>query len=195
MYPYPISAGEVVTLDLTGLDATEGVRICWGPLNSAGDPTPRPALVVQAYWATSPTSGDIRMFQKNYDPTAAPRDGMSWANQTNGDCNTGTFLRYFVTIRFNNTGIGRETMLFSPVATAVPLFMRVRMVYNNSVAYRIAFAPAGGATQLPLQAGSVEASGVSGDSVQRLKAVVPNYDIPGVFDGAIFSGTGLSKAP
>jgi hypothetical protein len=50
-----------------------------------------------------------------------------------------------------------------------------------------------GAALLPLQAGSIESVGTSGDSVQRIKAIVPNYDFPGIFDAAIFSGTSLTK--
>ncbi len=182
--PFEMQDGDVATLDLTGFPNTAGVAICWGkaPLVET------PALSVMLYYRISAT-GEIRVKGKGYDPLAR---GTGWFNVSpsgiTDDCGTGIDYVYRNAIRFNDTSSPRHYNIAGE--GGVPLFMRVRLVFNKATAYPVGFQSLG-AANFPLQAGAVESMGTAGDTVQRIKAVVPDYDMPGIFDNAIFSGSSL----
>lgn len=186
--PYLMEGGDVATLDLKTFSGTN-IQLCWGKAGSFLNTNP-PTMVLTVVYRNG--SGEIMQQSRSFDsitgfdPVTSRRPTGFYSPATNTDCGTTTNYAFGRTIVFtNNNNYNMD------LAGMQLMYARARMLYTYGTPQPMAFA-VGGDT-LPLQAGKVEATGVSGDSVQRIKAVVPNHDMPGIFDAAIFSGTSLTK--
>lgn len=185
--PGRLKEGDVVTLNLEGSGAAQ-VSVCWGT-GSAND-LKRPGIIVSLYYKQG---SDYMMQERVY--YRSPPLGSGWfsvlpAGGGPWDCDTDTDHTFIRQIVLNSNLNGNIN------AQGAPLFMRVRMMYGRdasdiSLEQPVAFEINTGT--LPLQAGSVESVGSAGDSVQKIKAVAEDWDMPGVFDAAIFSGVSLVK--
>jgi hypothetical protein len=184
--PYPLADGDVGTLDLTGFSADDGIQICWG---TATETAVIPAMVATIYYINN-TTGEVKMKSRGFDESG--RFGWRNVTATSNTCGSTHAFRYAVTLRFNASGVPHIDIKNDVPGGGSPLFARVKLVMNGATAFPVGFVALGG-SNFPLQAGQVESVGTSGDTVQKIKAVVPDYDMPAMFDNAIFSGSSLVK--
>lgn len=198
--PYFLSAGEVATIDMpSGATDYNGVRLCWG---NGGV---QPKLEVAVYYCqrengsqtcTPPNiTGQYYVRRKAYNPGS----GAAYENFVNtsgpNDCGiSGANFDYHVSIRFDTNDSAQNILLPDLGSTGNRVFfLRVRMLGNGANAQPLAGQILGSGVNFPAQAGVVESIGTSGDSVQKIKATVITWDLPSVFDAAIFSGTDIVK--
>ena len=190
--PSNLIDGDVATVELPADSSSyAGIRICWGsqtsPLN------PEPAIEVAIYYQDNSVVPPVVYARgKAYDPSGTRANFVSPGGGPN-TCGTSPSYQYDsnVQILFVDD-IGRNIKI---PAGATTLFMRVRLIANGVVnppsqplAVQIV-----GAAVFPFQGGVVESVGRSGESVQRVKATVRQYDLPPVFDNALFSGGAIIK--
>lgn len=188
--PFPLSDGDVGTLDFVGPPSYTGtgVTVCWGKSDVPYPTAETPAMVATIYYQVG---SEVRVKSRGYDPLQPGTVRVSGWRPASGasTCGLQTNFSHTKQIRFNVNGADD---LFIDGGT--PLFLRTRLVYNRTVAHPVGFTSSGGAS-FPLQGGSVESVGSAGDAVQRIRASVPEFDLPSAFDGAVFSGTSLTKIP
>ncbi len=197
--PYLLVAGDVATIDMpSGSTSYSGVRVCWG---SGGI---QPKLDVAIFYCQRTVAGEVcdmpnvtgQYFtrRKGYDPDSS---GATYPNFTNvsgpNNCGTGTTYNYSVGINFNNDN-GQNIQLPALGASGNRIFfLRVRMLGNGSNLQPLAAQLMGAGVTFPTQAGIVESVGTSGDTVQKIRATVTVWDLPPIFDGAVFSGADIVK--
>jgi hypothetical protein len=130
---------------------------------------------------------NTQVSRRLFDPETrgrSPAYDADYENATGGtnDCGTGTpdfpFSVNLMLNAFPGVGAGGYT----------PYFLRVRLLYPTNAAEPLAFL---GTANFPLQAGTIESLGQSGDAVQKIRAKVTVYDLPPMFDEAVFSGGSL----
>ena len=184
--PYTLADGEVATLDLTGYTGN-GVRVCWGDNSMTLPNNEKPAMIASIYYQA--TDGTFQIKSRGYDPLSPVRYPEWRGVGGSGACGVPDItFAYSKLILFNGATFGLN------ISSGTPLFMRVRLVYNKNNSLPVAFNANGGASAaFPLQVGTVESIGTAGDSVQKIRAEVPDYDFPSVFDVAVYSGNGLAK--
>ncbi len=197
--PYLLIAGDTATIDMPGVGENySGVRVCWGN-------TGQPKIEVAFYYCqrtsaqscNPPITGQYLVKRKGYDPAAsAAYTGFLDVNGTSA-CGTGVSFNHTVAIGFGNdsgNNIDLPSLSNNNSGRNRVFFMRIKMLGNGSVPQPLAIQLTGaGGTGLPRQAGIVESTGTSGESVQKIRATVTNLDLPPMFDSAVFSGTSIVK--
>lgn len=191
--PYPLAAGDVMTVALSSYTplytpyAGRTLGICWND----GSTSDQPAIEVILYFIHN---GSIAVGRAGYD--AAVRGGFTAPDSITGHykgyCN-GFNMNYIKEVCLGNSGGCANNLGF--VDGDSPLFMRIRILYNNSGAQYLVVDPQGSGPvkSLPKQGNDVVSTGVSGDAAQRVHAVQPNPDLPFMFDAALFSGGDLTQ--
>ena len=165
--PFKLEEGEVATVGLTGYSST-GVKVCWG--KGGGQ---QPAVEVILYYTVS---GQTKLGRGGYDSASPTRSGFLSAGA--GGCGT---LNYDFSRDVLWSDLGME-------AFGMPQIFRIRPIYNGQAVNLAVLAMGSGS--LPAQATDVVSTGQSGTSAQRLHATVANWDVPAMFDSALFSGGG-----
>lgn len=166
--PFRMEDGEVATVYLNGYTGNQ-FKVCWGKGGNQD-----PAVEVTLYYSVS---GITNVGKAGFDPL----DQYGFAGATNGGC-TGLSYDYSADIVL--------TVLGMP-AGGTPLFARVRLYRTNSPVQMGVVAAAG--ANFPTQATDVVSVGQSGGTTQKLHAALLNWDLPIMFDAAIFSGGSLTK--
>jgi hypothetical protein len=181
-----IGDGEVRTVELPGGPmAFSNMRLCWGRIDAATDPR----IEVTVYYQYG---SDVYAKGKAYDPRTPARDGFVGASSAANACGTGTSYPYNVYLSSFNNDTGPRLAI--PLSDVTTLFVRIRMISGGNGPQPLAVQLGGGnGANFPFQGGVVESVGRSGESVQKVKATVYQYDLPSVFDNALFSGGGIVK--
>jgi type II secretory pathway pseudopilin PulG len=187
-----MESGDVVTINMATYTGNH-VVICWGTGTYTGRSN-FPVMMVTAYYKDAANNYLYKTAFFDPDATPSPTDtelvitGSYKPGGPGATCGTSPAISYTYD---KNVGFGNNQELNLNNGTLI--FLRLRLLGGYGGAVPVAI-QSGGDT-FDAQAGMVEATGVAGESVQRIRAVIPNYDAPGVFDAAIFSGTGLYKIP
>lgn len=167
--PFLVDQGEAVTVDLTGYTGDE-IRVCW-----VKNDTQQPAVEAVLFYSDT---GETIVGRAGYDAASPVRSSFTAADA--GGC--------------GSLGYGySKNLLFSDLGmiSGTPLVLRVRPVYNEN-AVKLAFVAPAGST-IPVQAVDVVSTGQSGATVQKLHATITNWDLPAMFDMALFSGGEITQ--
>jgi hypothetical protein len=187
--PYALVEGDVATIDLP--DNTHNwswIKVCWGSDDVNGNnPAFIPKIEVEMYYEDATHKVYVR--KNGYDSAGSYSGFISSGVGTNDTCGTATTYNYSKQINLQNDTNGNMNLHLVPNKA---IFMRVRMLGNGSVTQKVAAQLAAGTT-FPPQGGIVESVGVAGNTSQKVRATVSYWDLPAVFDSAIFSGSSLTK--
>jgi hypothetical protein len=190
--PYPLMAGDVATVDLPETGYT-GVEICWCKSDATCPAAVQPKIEAEFFYRLN---GAQYMKQKPFYGGAAGNYYNFTAASNSSNCGMpSNNFRYSVNINFNTDDSGQNVRMQAPGLTTLFNFVRVRMLGNGNTDVNLAIQLLGGSSGVvfPEQSAIVESVGTSGDTVQKIRAEVMRYDLPGVFDAAIFSGGSLIK--
>lgn len=199
--PDVIKAGDSVSVflaahDASGnliLDGTGGynktqVHMCWGNADVTADEMQWPALGVTLHYYDSAAS-DYGMVVKTYDPNGDRRGNNGFANPGNSGslpCTDRTYP-FWVRAASLTSGLGMPS-------GAVPLYLKLRMFYNGSSGHFASVWASGAGTQnFPNQGKSIISLGREGQTARKLSVFQRYYELPPIFEGALFSGTSLNK--
>ena len=180
--PFQLVEGQVATVDLKNFTKPNidkmKIRLCWG---TSGSSTPQTVLEATLYYVIS---GNTKIGRLIYDPTGTLTSSEptgSFIGQLNL-CPPG--FKYSKVPDWGNfgSGIDEGTQL---------LMMRLKLYGNGTNAEPIAIKAPG--ADFGRQGETYISVGSAGTSTQKVRAVQLNYDIPTIFDNAVFSGTSISK--
>jgi hypothetical protein len=186
--PYTLVEGDVATVDLPA-GRIPWLKVCWGN----GSPAFIPKVEVEFFYEDAAHQVYVR--RNGYDPnSSSPYAGFYTSNISLDNCGTGNSYNYSFQINLGSDSNGSINLNLIPNKA---IFMRVRMLGNHdatmqTVPQMVAVQMPGGYT-FPPQGGIVESVGVAGATSQKVKATVSYWDLPAMFDSAIFSGTSLVK--
>jgi len=178
--PYQLVEGQVATVDLTNYDKPSAasekdkIRFCWGTSASGNGP----ALEVSLYYAIS---GEDKIGKAIFDPVNRIPSSVSGPWPT-ASCPSG--FKYSVKVPMSEFGVANVDLVQFKM-------MRLRPLFNGATATPLAVITNGG--DFGRQGDDYTSVGSAGTSTQKIRGVELNYDLPGVFDNAVFSGTSLSK--
>ncbi len=187
--PYKLVAGDVATIDMPGCTgpACSQLDVCWGDVASAQDPK----IEVSFFYVMQDGANLGRMAVRRigFDHAGLYSGFLSGGINHTDDCNTGEDLKYRTRIGLMNDNPGNVDL---GLGVNKLLFVRIRMLGNGSTPEPISVLITGG-SNIPTQGGEIVAVGESGESVQKVRANVQLWDLPPMFDSAMFSGTSLTK--
>ena len=187
--PFSIEEGETASVDMKGyVKPTTGsptdnkkVRFCWG-VNSSN-----PALALEVVLYYYKPDGHIAMGRRIYNPgnsvQGLPSSRLSDIDNQLNKC----------PVNFKYTADGNYAD-FMPSGSSIDTlsFFRVR-IYGTmpNEMEQIAFSTNGGT--FVSQGSEFISVGSAGSATQKIRGVNMKYDVPSIFDAAVFSGTGLEK--
>jgi hypothetical protein len=183
--PYSLVNGDAATVDLPAGNFP-WVKVCWGD-----DKVSNPKIEVEFYYEDATHRVFVR--RNGYDPDSNPATRYSgfYSGISGPDyCGTGNDYKNNFQIHLNSNDLNGN--IYLNLANNRAIFMRIRMLGNGSTPQFVAVQLPGG-FPLPPQGGIVESVGVAGSTSQKVRATVSYWDLPAVFDSAIFSGTELTK--
>jgi type II secretory pathway pseudopilin PulG len=200
--PYPLIEGDVATIDMPGCQASgecTHLKVCWGSDNPAQNRKIEVAYYYVLGGGGAGNQGRVAVRRIGFDP-AGDWSGFVTGNsiKTDKKCATDTTFNYEVEMKLSDEkDVQPENLDLAlgpfPGGNKL-LFVRIRMLGNGATAESLALQITGSAN-IPRQGGEVVAVGEAGESVQKIRAKVFLWDLPSMFDSAVFSGTSLTSAP
>jgi Tfp pilus assembly protein PilX len=186
IYPVELNSGDSITLWFHSQDASpnytgNSVRICWGKSGTQANVAVTPAIEVSVIYETvSGNPATARVFRGAYDPNTSRRtSGNSFSAPDNGSC-----VIAGQTFQFQKT--------ISLAGMSNPQFANVRMFYNTGTSQPVAFNSTN-ASVFPTQGISIDSSGTSGKSSRKVQVFQGWSEVPGGFQYAIYSPSGITK--
>jgi type II secretory pathway pseudopilin PulG len=177
--PYTLVEGDVATVDLP-VGQIPWIKVCWGN----GSQSFVPKIEVEFFYEDA--AQNVFVKRNGYGSYSGFYNSGIGGSDSCGTTNTYNYNFRIGLTNNNNGGVDLN------LNTNRAIFMRVRILGNGAVPQMIgAQLPAGLA--FPPQGGIVESVGVAGSTSQEVKATVSYWDLPAMFDSAIFSGTSLVK--
>lgn len=169
--PYKMDRGDVATVNLNGFSGT-GICIYFGETT------------------TTEVALELILYSRNGSTYSVGRQGIDPDSHGNG------FSGLTASANCSLSWSGHETWTnlvnMGMPSGHQPVQLRIRMLYN-STAQPLVIAPAVAGINLPAQGNEIISTGRSGESVQKVRVVSLNPDLPLVFDSAIFSGGDISQ--
>ncbi len=183
--PYSLDEGDVATVDLPANPGTS-VKVCWNGGTGATSSKVEVAFFYQD------RAHKVYVKRMGYDPVASGNNFITSGVVTSSATCGSTSYSFSKTIQLNNDNPPGSGNMNLGLPTNSTIFMRIRMLGNSSTGpQNVGVALSG--VNLPQQGGIVEAVGVAGSTSQRVRATVSYYDLPTMFDSAIFSGGQIVK--
>ncbi len=188
LLPYQLIEGQVATVDLRNYvwPSSEKTKlsVCWGTDGSGLNTAVEMTLY---YVKTDVTPNQIRLGRIVYDPSGLmPSTTYTGGMNNTSQCPTKMNFARSVGFDLNDFGTGTDNTKFNP------LMIRAKFYGNGSNPEPLGFVTQNGG--LFNQQGSGTTSvGSAGTSTQKVRGVELNYDLPMMFDNAVFSGGSLNK--
>lgn len=206
VYPIEMSSGDVVTTWFVNHDdmgapicdaehpcfTGNKFKVCWGKPGTLSAVASTPAVEIIVFYETTPGNiATTRIARSAFDPFAGRTPANSFSAIDAGTCIIGGVAHQFQkTIQFSDLGIPAG----SYNASGGLQFAKIRMFYNTNTTQNIATTVnfAGNST-LPSQGQSIAATGTAGESNRKIDVFQGWPEAQSVFDGAVYSSTGLTK--
>jgi type II secretory pathway pseudopilin PulG len=189
--PYSLVEGDIATVDLPWCQdgACTMLRVCWG------DGTPISEKVEVSFFyvmGDAANQGRVAVRRAGFDPAGTYPGFVTGSSRihTNRTCSTDKTYNYETQIMLNDDALGVALGL-GPWPANRLLFVRIRMLGNGQTAKGLAVELIN--KNIPTQGGEVVAIGEAGETIQKVRATVQQWDLPPMFDSALFSGTNLEK--
>ncbi len=181
--PYMLESGRHLEISEMSYMVTGASRItvCWGQDDSSN----AAKVAVNLVFDQQPFVN-----RKQYDPA----NPVTWSGSVsvpngNHDCGTSVQHDHYANINLNNNN---NRNMYVPVG-AVITGIKIRLIDSTIPVkvHPVAIQLSGGI--VPIQGGVIESTGRSGQSVQKVRATVLKYDLPVMFEEAMFSGGAIIK--
>jgi type II secretory pathway pseudopilin PulG len=202
VYPKGIVAGESATFWQVSHDSSDGRLSCSGPQDTCfegttmnicwgdGDPTEVPAIEISLYYDTTNNAiqnpnifTNVGELKYTYDPDATRRAGNGF-DPPSASCSWDTDFAYSADVVLPGACSGNVGCI---------LMTKVKSFYNlGQEPVGINVISVAGNT-LPAQGVQIESTGTSGESQRKVNVFQGYPEPPSMFEGAIFSGGGLTK--
>jgi type II secretory pathway pseudopilin PulG len=189
--PYELVAGDIATVDMPACSPVDGqncthLKVCWGESATS------PKIEISFYYLLrdAANQGRVAVRRIGFDPNStSPYPGFVFGNShvhANYNCGSGA-MKWGTQISLSGDAFGDIDL---NLAVNKLLLVRVRMLGNGSDSEPVSMQIAGNGI-FPLQGGEVTAIGEAGESIQKVKATVVLWDLPPMFDSAVFSGKSI----
>lgn len=209
VYPPNMASGDTATIWFVAHDPEGNVvctsekpcftgktlKVCWGKSGTPSDsvtPPITPAVELSVFYLATPGNfATTKIARAAFDPNPSRASTNRFSSALDsGTCNTieGETFQFGKTVDLS-TDLG----VTSYNLVGGLQFARLRMLYpdvSHKVGFDVAFA---GNSTLPSQGLMVDSSGSAGQSNRRLEVFQGWPEVPGVFDYAVYSSTGLTK--
>ncbi len=179
------------SLDDTTYYQAGSLDILWGKVGADGQPVSnQPGVEITLYYKDNNNSGQIKIKRYAYDSQG--RGNFSTTGVT--DVSNNTYATIFGSKRFAY----KVDLDFGLASGEIPLFLRVRFLFNGNVQQPLAFAVPSDKTgdyTYPTQGYKITSQANPAQvnsAVQRLEAFKSFPTLPAFFDYALFSGTNLA---
>lgn len=178
--PFELYEGQVATIDLRNFYSVDSnnIRLCWG--SDSPNSVTGPALEASLIYTIG---GEEKVGRVVLDEDDRLNSTFSPPFNPTGLCPE---FKYGKSVDLS-AFLGGD-----PLASVDFLMLRLRLYYLGVEAEPVAIVLVGNA-DLGRQGDEYIAIGTAGTSTQKLRGVQLNYDVPTVFDNAVFSGGGLVK--
>jgi len=185
--PYNIEEGETASVDMKGYtkDLTDQRKItfCWGKKSS------NPVIALEVVMYYQKFDSQVRLGRRIYNPN--PGVGTFPVNSYCSYTSNSELNGCPANFRFACKAHYSDLMQPPLDGNDKPLFFRMRLYGTMpNEAEQVAISTQG---RFVSQGSEFVSVGSAGSATQKIRGINMNYDVPSIFDAALFSGTGLEK--